>query len=376
METDITSVKNILIVGNYGAGNLGDDAILGGILEDLRAIGYSGQVQVTHGGFESSQDIYKGLKRIPFTPVGLRSSIKSLIKKENKQASQEAIRKADLVILGGGGLFTDAESLKAPIIWAKQAAACHKLGTPYICYGQSIGPLKNFRSRKLAKDTFKNAKAILVRDHNSKKVLADLGVGQNFEDPQITVGTDPAFPWLQANKQILKRSNALAISLRDWGAKKLRKSKNLEKTLQEIAQFAKKKKLKPILIAMDIRDQKEIKNLEVLATKFNFEFFEPPSARLAFQGIQKAKLAVTMRLHAGIFALAAATPLIAISYSSKVADLMRSLHINGAFRLINLENLTPSKLKKALTSVSKAKKPHFNSESPSKTNREFLAEFL
>ena len=86
--------RSILIIGNYGAGNLGDDAILGGILCDLKAVGFTGHIRVMHGGFKSSRDIYKGLELVPFVPSGLRSRFNTLRSKTFK-----AIQNSDLIIL-------------------------------------------------------------------------------------------------------------------------------------------------------------------------------------------------------------------------------------------------------------------------------------
>lgn len=351
--------KSILVVGNYGAGNLGDDAILGGIVAELRSIGYAGQISVTHGGFQSSTDIYKSIKKVPFVPAGIRSRFRRSARKE----ALNAIKQADLVILGGGGLFVDTDSIKAPIIWATQASAFRKMGTPYICYGQSVGPLKSFFGRRIAKKVFLGAKAIHVRDTESVNVLAQLGI------KNVIVGTDPALAYLTQNKKVSKKGNALLISLREWGKLKM---KSTQPILEEIKNFAKKKGLQPILLAMDVRDRREIKLLE----KTGLEVFQPVSALAAFEGILRAKLAVTMRLHAGIFALAAKIPLLAISYSSKVESLMRNLDPKGAFKLAKTETLTPNRIKQMLEEISRNKKLVVDMETPSRKNQEFLAKVL
>jgi len=308
--------KHILIIGNYGSGNLGDDAILGGILTDLQAIGYDGAIEITHGGFQTSPEIYADLPKITFVPVGLRSRLR-------KNNAKEAIQKADLVILGGGGLFVDSESWKAPLIWAKQAAACHRLGTPYICYGQSVGPLKHWLSRYLTRKTFKNAKAIHVRDQGSAKILRKLGI------TDVTVGTDPAFSWI-AEQNSLENKDHLIIVLREWNQKA---KDSWNEILEKTKEFAAQKNLKPVLMAMDPRNSKELKALK----ETGLHVLEPKSALEALKHIKEAKATVSMRLHSSIFAIAAGIPLLALSYSPKVEALMQSLGAKHA--VTNLENL-------------------------------------
>ena len=71
------AVKKILIIGNYGAGNLGDDSILAGILTDLKQIEYKGKISIMHGGADTSPEIYTDLKKVPFAPAGIRSFLSS-----------------------------------------------------------------------------------------------------------------------------------------------------------------------------------------------------------------------------------------------------------------------------------------------------------
>lgn len=334
--------RSILIIGNYGAGNLGDDAILGGIVTELRSVGYAGEIQVTHGGFTSSTEIYKGLKKVPFIPVGLRSRFK-----KTRKAALEAIRRADLVILGGGGLFTDDETWKAPFIWAMQAKVCKKLKKPYICFGQSVGPLRHLWSRRLAKQTFKGAAAVHVRDQVSADLLKEWKI-------EATVGTDPAFSWLLEQKRTIPRKPVLLVSLREWPGFGTEKWKPL---IKEIQVFAKKKKLKPILLSMQQGEELEAAGLEL---------YRPTSTLAAFEALEKAQMAVTMRLHAGIFAVAAGTPVVALSYSQKVKALLEG-------NCPILSDLSPEKLREALKTLSKK---NLNVEAKLVKNQAFLKKHL
>jgi polysaccharide pyruvyl transferase CsaB len=347
--------RSILIIGNYGAGNLGDDAILAGILTDLKAIGYQGHITVTHGGHPSSPELYKGLHKVPFVPSGLRSRFSS----RRKQAT-EAVKNADLVILGGGGLFVDTESRRAPWIWAAQARECVKWNKPYICYGQSVGPLKSWIGEFLAKRTFKKARAIHVRDQDSKKLLDSWGI-------DCSCGTDVAFSWLQQVRKKVEKQPVLLIALRTWPGVD---GVTWSRILKPVQEFAKKKKWKPILISMDAYNEGEWNALR----STGLEVFEAVSAEQAFEGFQKSQMAITMRLHAGIFALATGLPILALSYTSKVSSLFENLDVQGGVDVLKTTQWTEKNIKKHLE---KLKKPsRFNSESPIMQNQAFLAHAL
>lgn len=349
--------RSILIVGNYGAGNLGDDAILGGIVTELKSLAYGGRILVTHGGFKSSPEIYKGLEKVPFIPFGLRSRFR-----KSKKEAYQAIKEADLVILGGGGLFMDTESVWAPFIWAAQARACLKLKKPYLCYGQSVGPLQRWWSRQLTKKVFRKAQAIHVRDTASAKLLESWGL-------KAAVGTDPAFAWLLAHKRKFPKKPALLLSLREWPGFS---EKEWEPFLKEVRVFAKRRKLKPILLSMDARDEGELQKLKATG----MELFEAPSAHMAFEGFEKAALAVTMRLHASIFALAAGTPCVALSYSPKVKFLFEQLNVKGPFRLLGEKALNGEELRTSLKALDLSASLTVNLEPPLQENLAFLNQAL
>lgn len=353
--------RSILIIGNYGAGNLGDDAILGGILCNLRTAGFTGRIRVTHGGIKSSRDIYKDLECVPFVPSGLRSRWNTLRSKGfRKKEALKAIQNSDLIILGGGGLFTDGESLRAPYIWSVQAKAVQKLKKPYICYGQSLGPLKTFLGRYWAKQTFTMAKAVHVRDQESADLLEKWGI-------KASVGTDPAFSWLLEKRRNIPRQSILLVSLRLWPGIK---EKDWEPLIKEINVFAKRRKLKPVLISMDLRNQREalaFKNTRV-------ELFEPQSALEAFEGFEKSTLAVTMRLHACIFALAGQTPFLGLSYSQKVKAVLQKLKLSGGVKL--LFDLNTEKFREALKELSPERSGGANIKNHIMQNQAFLAQQL
>lgn len=349
--------RKLLIVGNYGAGNLGDDAILGGILTELKELNFQGAIGVTHGGVHSSPEIYKGLKKLPFAPAGLRSRF-SKRAKDAKLAFQEA----DLVILGGGGLFMDEESGWAPYIWYRQAKACWTHQKPYICFGQSLGPLRHFWNRWLTKKVFKRAQAVLVRDEASFDLLKKWGIS-------ASLGIDPAFAWLAAEKRRIPKKPILLAILRLWPGFG---EKEWQIVLKELKVYAKKHKLKPILMTMDpanIQEQEALK-------KSSWERFEPSSVRMAFEGLEKAELVFGARLHGAIFALMADTPHLIFSYSQKIKSLFETLDPKGPSNVLQTHELEAEQLRKALKNLDRSKKLSFNLEKSLTVNRHFLAQVL
>lgn len=332
--------NNILIIGNYGAGNLGDDAIFAGIVSELAEIGYKGKISLLHSGFASSLDIYEGFDKFPLVPSGFRSFLRKNLD------TFEAIKKADLIILGGGGLFVDSESMKAPFIWYKQAMACKSLKTPYICYSQSIGPLNSFISRFFTNKVLKNAKAVHFRDKNEH--------------------TDSALFWAAKNKKTEVKDNTFLLSLRKWDKKT---DASWEEIIKNCKNYANEHKLTLKLLPMDLRDGSELNALK----NTGLELLQPKSATDLLKIISKANILCSMRLHPSILALAVGTPVVSISYSRKVQSFIENMNVKTGAIVLDINET--GKIKNSLEEIS-GKSPQFDIKTPTKKNQEFLAREL
>ena len=95
------------LIGNYGATNVGDDAILASILKSHAShewTVFSADPDDTHSRFK--------VKSAPLFPLGIRSLFKFGFRK-----SIRALKSVEAVVLGGGGLFQD-NHVFACFLWA------------------------------------------------------------------------------------------------------------------------------------------------------------------------------------------------------------------------------------------------------------------
>lgn len=116
-----------LLVGNYGTGNFGDEALREYFLSAFPEV----QWQVLSAHPQEGE--------LPRLPVGLRSFFLT-----PWWRTLAALRKSDGIIFGGGTLFTDIESVRAPLLWWWHAFICRFLRKPFFLAYQGIGP---FRTR-------------------------------------------------------------------------------------------------------------------------------------------------------------------------------------------------------------------------------------
>lgn len=173
----------------YGAGNIGDEAILAGLLEllpkDLK-IGVS---------VAGSAELYaaRQLKTFGYS----------------KPAALRAIAWADLVVLGGASLLTDPMGPGYPIFnCAFILDAARALGRPAIFLGIGATKLNHAESLRVARKSYPQAELFFVRNEASKEALA----GQlDIPSSKVFTIADPAFMLagrtrLEQGRQLLKQN--------------------------------------------------------------------------------------------------------------------------------------------------------------------------
>ncbi|MBI5754307.1 polysaccharide pyruvyl transferase family protein [Candidatus Peregrinibacteria bacterium] len=302
----------IVVCGNYGAQNLGDELILEGLLETLKTAAPRAEITVMSGDPAATTKIYN-VQSVSKFPAGVRSFF------SGSEETIKAVKECDYFILGGGGLFNDLK-IHASIIWAIQARQALKYKKPLIIYGQSIGPLSTI-SKFLIKSIFKKAAFIAVRDQDSAKELSKIGVHQ-----KIFVTPDLAFR-LPSSKPVVtqKKSPTIIIALRNlfgfpndlikefgtfcnW----LIEEQNCQLEFIDFQQgVVGDYELHKTVIA-HIQQKNKIKHFSAITdTKELLAHFE------------QADFVFGMRLHSIICAIKACKPFIAISYSRKIDSMIK-----------------------------------------------------
>ncbi len=178
-----------ILIGNYGIGNFGDDALRAYFTTRFPGTQWTVLVGATPGAGESS--------RLPF---GFRSLFHPWWK------TISAFRTADVAVFGGGTLFTDIESVRACLLWGLHALVCRLTGTPYILAAQGIGPFKTKLGERIARAVVRHAASISVRDSESEKRIASWP-----KNTEVVRVFDPVFALLQEQKITTNPKNVLIV---------------------------------------------------------------------------------------------------------------------------------------------------------------------
>ncbi|MDD4319657.1 MAG: polysaccharide pyruvyl transferase family protein [Candidatus Peribacteraceae bacterium] len=140
-----------LLVGNYGVGNLGDEALRDYFLARFPDAEWT---VVTARPRES--------REVPRLPCGFRSLFSF-----RWMRTLRALWNSDVLVFGGGSLFTDAESVRACVLWWVHAAAAWLLRKPFFLAFQGIGPFRTTAGEALTRWVLARAAFVSVRDELS-----------------------------------------------------------------------------------------------------------------------------------------------------------------------------------------------------------------
>jgi polysaccharide pyruvyl transferase CsaB len=299
-----------LVSGYYGFGNVGDEAILAGLLQGFRDLAPEAALTVLSGDPAATEAEHG----VSAWPRGLRSAAR-------------AVRQTDLLVSGGGGLLQDATSWRSPLyyLWILQMA--QKRGARVACIGHSVGPLRRGWVRRRTRGTLEKVDVIAVRDHRSQETLQALGLRHPVEvtgDLAFLLPRPPeeetARAWAQAG--LGKEGAAAALALRRLPGGAV--GPELEIAAAAVS-ACERIGVRPVLVPMQHAVDLEL--AEAIAARHPSVAVVRAklTARETLALLSGFDLVVAMRLHALIFAAIAGVPPVAISYDPKVDGMMGEL---------------------------------------------------
>jgi polysaccharide pyruvyl transferase CsaB len=318
MET-ISRRLRIGISGSYGGMNLGDEAILEGILGQLRA---TVPADVTVFSRNPSDTLARH-------KVDRAVAVRSLTRKE----VVPEIGKLDLFVLGGGGILYDRDAQT----YLREVVLAHEMGVPVILYAISAGPLTTQASRRAVQEAL-NATAspvITVRDRLGYRLLEDVGVTQEIHltaDPALLLEPEELpLEALHAEGVDLDR-HLVGFSVREPGpAAPDIDPEEYYALLANAADFVVERyDAEVVFVPMEKADVQH--SHAVVAHMQNAERAEilrrRYSPRQILDLMGRFDFAVGMRLHFLIFAALRGTPFASLPYASKVTGLLEDLEMD------------------------------------------------
>jgi polysaccharide pyruvyl transferase CsaB len=301
----------VLVSGWSGSTNLGDELVLAGLLRLLPGQ----QVAVLSVDPEATR---------------ARFGVPAVAPREIARLTA-AVRDADLLVFGGGGLLQDETSpFNLPYHLARPALA-GALGTPVIGVGLGAGPLTRPGSRRLVAG-LSRAVAVSVRDEPSRRLLAECGVEARL-GADLALALDP----IEAAPE-----DVITVSLRPWGGGGgwlpvgARRRHGLDEELLAalatgLDELAASTGLPVRFVALQA-DRDDAVHAQVAARMRAPTERRCPGVHDVVAEVAAGRLVVAMRFHAGIAAVLGGRPAVLLGYSPKVNALADELG-SGARRL-------------------------------------------
>ncbi len=320
------------LIGNYGATNAGDEAILRAILNS-----HSEHEWVVFSANPKETESELGTKSVALFPLGFRSCTKHGFKK-----SMKALRSVDAVVLGGGGLMQD-EYLFACFLWAWQLFWVKFFSKPYFIYSTGVGPLKTWIGRRLTKWVYQDAVGITVRDASSYNTLHRLGL----PDDNVEITADPAFLFKSVEHEQARTPHTYIISLRPWLKYN---TKIINIFTNYLLKLKEEKGAKFVFVCMQRIKEHDHRVIDPILKRVNGTLLIPKNYSELLQAMRQAEFAIGMRYHFLIAAILTQTPALAVSYSHKV-DSLYKYSVLEPYHL-SLADLTEEHLEKKMKRLS------------------------
>lgn len=333
-------MRKISIHGFYGMGNLGDEAILQALLQEMRLFS---DIQVVVFSRASQQvTTFHGVKSVPTTP-GKRSDLRRLWH----------IKTSNLFILGGGGLLKDYGANSSSLQhWLKFLRMAQKLRIKTALWAIGVENIRYKASIAGLKEILKHVDFISVRDRLSQEMLQTMGIEHDvhlYTDPAVLLMT----PQKRESSEYLRHPKIM-ICIRHWFEKGqyIEKSDVNQRMLQSIAiaadslvkQYSAKIDFIP-LRTVPYDDDRVVADQVISYMKYTdnvSSYASSPNVHEFVNLMPHYSCVIGMRLHALILATAAGIPVIGLEYMPKVRAYLESLQQSEY--LVNLDTITDDTL--------------------------------
>jgi polysaccharide pyruvyl transferase CsaB len=275
----------VLVSGYYGYGNLGDEALLQGMIAPLKAAGH--RVTVLSGDPAASERLHG---------VGAVHRYRALL---------ISLLTHDVLISGGGGLLQDKTSARSLHYYLTVICLARALGKKVVVYGQSVGPLTSKGEARVARAL--RGLPIAVRDRSSQQLFAKLGLPSELcADPALTLPPPSITPSEATRVLLVPRGGYPAVN----------------EALVQLAQ-ALAARGHPLAV-MGIRPAEDEAPIAALKGAVpGIEVWTASTPAEALATIARARHVVSARLHGLILAAAANRSFSGVVYDPKVAAFLQ-----------------------------------------------------
>lgn len=307
-------MNKVVISGFYGFHNIGDEAILKTLTQQLRKLDPEIQITVlSHNPQETMEkfDVIAVKRNAPFKVFG-------------------AIIRSNILLSGGGSLLQDDTSARSIHYYLAIIRMGLFLRKDVFLISNGIGPLIRESNKKRVAKIINKVNHSTVRDFNSQQLLLDIGVKPEKVSVSVDMVVAMNMQTPEMGRKILKGLNiidqsrknvAIAIRQKDFRTDEKREALiTLANTLAE--------RYNVIFIPFYYKnDTKIYDDLHAFVNAHVYFITEKYNSDVFMSLLENMDILVGSRLHSLIFALVAEVPFIGISYDPKIDNFMHMIEM-------------------------------------------------
>ncbi len=295
-------MKKITISGYYGFGNLGDEAILAGMIHSFKKIEEDLDITVLSSNPEYTTRLFE-------VNAVSRTSVKKLL---------QAVYSCDLFISGGGSLLQDITGGKTIPFYLFPIFLAQMMGKATAVYAQGVGPIERSINKRMLKKVGQKLDFVSLRDLYSINLIRELGLNRKINrtaDPVFSL-TDSYLPEINFRKEfgLTSQRKIIGVSVRPW--KEQEYIPELAKGVQKLAE-----QTEALIVIVPLNYSKDRSASEKLASLLETDNMllpeiKKPETMISFFSV--LDFLVGVRLHSLIFAAFNHVPFFGVSYDPKV----------------------------------------------------------
>ena len=307
------------ISGSYGGLNLGDEAILAGIVSELRRA-LPVEITVFSRDAEDTKQRHRVDRVVP-------------VRKLSRGEVLPEVQRLDLLILGGGGILFDGEAQN----FLREVTLAHEHRVPVMVYAVSAGPLRDPAAQKAVREALAQAEVVTVRERGARQVLEDIGVHVDIAvtaDPALLLKPEPVAADVLKREGLDSGRPLVGMSVREPGAAAPEISEHAyHQLLADVADFMVDRYDADIVFVpmepkmLDTQQCHAVAAQMLRAPRATVLKGDYTSGQLLTL-IERFAFGVGMRLHFLIFASLQNVPFVALPYAPKVHGFLDDLNIS------------------------------------------------
>lgn len=315
------------ITGSYGGLNLGDEAILQSMIEQLRR-----ELTVEITVFSRDAEDTRRRHRVE-RAVEVRKLSRAEVLPE--------IERLDLLLFGGGGILYDADARA----YLREVELAKEKGVPVMVYAVGAGPLTDAAVQAAVREALEGVAAITVRERSARQVLEEAGIHRDVvvtADPALLLKPDPLPRNVMKAEGLEGRERLIGMSVREPGAAAPDLDEKLyHALLANAADFMADRFDADVVFVPMERSVLDTQHSHAViaqmlraqrATVLKGEY----TSGQVLSWMERFEFAVGMRLHFLIFAALRGVPFVALPYAGKVSGFLEDLGLPAPpMKLVN-----------------------------------------